>query len=298
MGPSVIRSMTGFGRAEITGDRVVVAVEAKSVNHRHLDVAVKMPRSLAALEAGARRLVQEHLDRGRVELHVSVTPLTSATAQNVVVDVPLARAYVEAGRRLGDELKLAESPDLGWVLERPGVVRLEDTEGAPAEEEWPVLAEALRQALAELRARREGEGEALAAHLRALHEELVAEVARIAGRLPVAAARREERLRERIQRLVGEATFDQARVLTEVAIWAEKSDVAEELARLGSHLEQFALMLKDGGAVGRPLDFLIQEMNREVNTIGSKADDLEISQSVMTAKGILEKVREQVQNLE
>src|SRR5688572_21175908 len=180
----MIRSMTGFGRAEITGDRVVVAVEAKSVNHRHLDVALKMPRSLAVLEASARRLVQEHLERGRVDLHVSLTPIASATAQNVAVDVPLARAYVEAGRRLGEELQMPEGPNLRWVLERPGVVRLEDADGPSAEEEWPVLAEALRQALAELRARRETEGEALAAHLRALHEELVAEVARIAARLP------------------------------------------------------------------------------------------------------------------
>ena len=294
----MIRSMTGFGRAEVAGERVVVAVEAKSVNHRHLDVVFKMPRSLNALETEARRLVQERLERGRVEVHVSVTPTASTVSRNVTLDVPLARAYVDVGRRLGDELAMPDGPSLAWVLERPGVVRLEDAEALPAEDEWPVVAEALRQSVADLLARRETEGEALAAHLRTLHEALIAEVERVASRLPAAAARREERLRERIQRLVGEAAFDQTRVLTEVAIWAEKSDIAEELARLGSHLEQFALMLKDGGAIGRPLDFLIQELNREINTIGSKADDVEISQAVMAAKGILEKVREQVQNLE
>jgi uncharacterized protein (TIGR00255 family) len=295
----MIRSMTGFGRAEVPGDRVAAAVEAKSVNHRHLDVVIKMPRAFSAFESEARRLVQERLDRGRVEIHVSITPTAARSAHSVNLDVPLARAYAEIAYRLGDELTMTGGPSLSWILERPGVVRLEEAEEMrPGEEDWPVVAEALRKAVAELQARRETEGEALAAQLRSLHEALVAEVGRIAARLPEVAARREERFRERVQKLAGEIGVDQSRILTEIAVWAEKSDVAEELARLGSHLEQFALMLKDGGAIGRPLDFLIQELNREVNTIGSKADALEISQSVMAAKGILEKVREQVQNLE
>ena len=124
------------------------------------------------------------------------------------------------------------------------------------------------------------------------------EVERISARVPLVAERRQERFRERLATLLGAYPIDEARVLTEVAIWAEKTDIAEEVTRLRAHLEQFALMLKDGGAVGRQLDFLIQEMNREVNTVASKADDLELSQSAMAAKGLLEKVREQVQNLE
>src|SRR5437867_88057 len=152
----MIRSMTGFGRAEVAGERVVVSVEAKSVNHRHLDVVFKMPRPFAAHETEARRLVQERLERGRVEIHVTTAPTATRASENVTLDVPLARAYAELGRRLGDELTMAGGPSLAWILERPGVVRLEDTESHSSDEEWPVLASALRQALAELQARREG----------------------------------------------------------------------------------------------------------------------------------------------
>jgi uncharacterized protein (TIGR00255 family) len=184
------------------------------------------------------------------------------------------------------------------VLERPGVVRLEEA-GAPAPETaWPVLSEAMARALDELVARRAVEGEALAAELQKLTRDLRAQADMVEARVPAAVARREERLRERIRTLLGEAPIDEARILGEVAVWAEKTDVREELTRLRAHLEQLALVLDRGGAVGRPLDFLIQELNREVNTIASKADDLEVSQAALAAKGLIEKMREQVQNLE
>ena len=293
----MIRSMTGFGRAQVAGDKAVVSVEARSVNHRHLDIALKLPR-LAALESNARRVIQERLERGRIDVSVSVTPVAGEASQQVLIDAPLARAYAEAGRRLAVELALSEAATLEWILEQPGVLRVEEPEPLAPEALWPILEDALAKALAELIERREAEGEALAEALRTLHEALVLEVERITARVPVATARRQERFRERFTALLGTHPFDESRVLTEVAIWAEKTDIAEELTRLRAHLEQFALMLKDGGPVGRPLDFLIQEMNRELNTIASKADDLELSQSAIAAKGLLEKVREQVQNLE
>ncbi len=293
----MIRSMTGFGRAQVAGDKAVVSVEARSVNHRHLDIALKLPR-LAALESNARRVIQERLERGRIDISVSVTPVAGEASQKVLIDAPLARAYAEAGRRLGVELALSEAATLEWILEQPGVLRVEEPEPLAPEALWPILEDALAKALAELIERREAEGEALAGALRTLHEALVLEVERITARVPVATAKRQERFRERFTALLGTHPFDESRVLTEVAIWAEKTDIAEELTRLRAHLEQFALMLKDGGPVGRPLDFLIQEMNRELNTIASKADDLELSQSAIAAKGLLEKVREQVQNLE
>src|SRR5438034_493443 len=137
-----------------------------------------------------------------------------------------------------------------------------------------------------------------AAAPRTLHAELTAAVAAVAARAPVMAARREERLRERQRVLLAETAIDEARIVTEAAIWADKSDVTEELARLRAHLAEFTLLLDKGGPVGRPLDFLIQELNREVNTVASKADDLEMSQAALAAKGVLEKIREQVQNLE
>src|SRR6058998_866648 len=287
----MVRSMTGFGRAEASGESIAVTVEARSVNHRHLDVALRLPRPLAALELDARRLVQSRLERGRVDVNVQLTPLGGAAMQRVQVDGALARA-------LAIELGLDGAPNLAWVLEQPGVVRLEEPEPVEPAVPWPLLAEALGRALDELVARRTAEGDRLAEALRTLHAELTTTVELIAARAPATTARRGERLRERLRALLAETTVDESRLVTEAAIWADKSDVTEELARLRAHLAEFTLLLDKGGPVGRPLDFLIQELNREVNTVASKGDDLEMSQAALTAKGVLEKIREQVQNLE
>jgi uncharacterized protein (TIGR00255 family) len=163
---------------------------------------------------------------------------------------------------------------------------------------WPLLQAALSRALDELVYRRTAEGERLAQELRSLHAELTAIVDTMAARAPAAVARREERLRERIRTLLGGAGVDEARILTEAAVWADKGDITEELTRLRAHLAEWALVLDKGGPVGRPLDFLLQELGREVNTVASKADDLELSQAALAGKGVLEKMREQVQNLE
>jgi uncharacterized protein (TIGR00255 family) len=289
--------MTGFGRAEVSGAGVLITAEARSVNHRHLDVALRVPRALASVELELRRLVASRLERGRVDVAVQVAPATGAPPQRIRMDAALAREYLEQARAFARDVGVAGEVTLGWLLERPGVVRMEDVE--PAEGSlWPALCEAVSTALEELVARRTTEGEALAAELRRLLVELGAEVETIAARAPAAVARREERLRERIRSVLGEAGVDEGRILTEVAIWADKTDVTEELARLRAHLAQFAAALDRGGALGRSLDFLIQELGREVNTASAKADDLELSQAAIAAKGILEKMREQVQNLE
>jgi uncharacterized protein (TIGR00255 family) len=293
----MVRSMTGFGRAEVSGDSIAVTVEARSVNHRHLDIAIRLPRSLTALELDARRLIQGRLERGRVDVTVQVTPLVGSATQRVHVDAALAREYLARAQALAMELGLT-SPSLDWLLERTGVVRLEDTEPGEPPAPWPLLAQALGQAVDELVARRAAEGERLAEALRSLHGELASTVMTIAARAPAAAARREQRLRERLRALLAETTVDESRIVTEAAIWADKTDVTEELARLRAHLAEFTLALDKGGPVGRALDFLIQELNREINTVGSKADDLELSQAALAAKSVLEKIREQVQNLE
>src|SRR5213593_3833675 len=260
---SSLRSMTGFGRAEVSAGPVAISVEARSLNHRHLDVTLRLPRALADLEMDARRLIQSRLERA-----------------------------------LGAAIGIGGDVTLAWVLERPGVVRLEEADAPAPDTAWPILSDALTRALDELVARRTAEGEALGAELQKLTADLRAQTDLVEARVPAAVARREARLRERIRALLGEAPIDQARILGEVAIWAEKTDVREELTRLRAHLEQCALVLAEGGAVGRPLDFLIQELNREVNTIAAKADDLEVSQAALAAKGLIEKMREQVQNLE
>src|SRR2546427_798190 len=205
-----LRSMTGFGRAEATGDAATVTVEARSVNHRHLDIALRLPRALGAFEMDARRLIQARLERGRIDVSVQLGPPPGQSTQQIRVDTALAAQYIEEARTLGRATGLGDEVPLAWVLERPGVVvRMEDSETTAGAIAWPALADVLSHAL-----------------------------------------------------------------------------------------EQLALLLDKGGSVGRRLDFLIQELNREVNTIASKADDLELSQSALAAKGIIEKMREQAQNLE
>jgi uncharacterized protein (TIGR00255 family) len=294
----MIRSMTGYGRAEAVGARLALSLECKSVNHRHLDIALKLPRAIGALEPDVRRAVQSTLARGRVDVSVVVNPIGAATLTSLSVDVTLAREYVEVARQLGEELSLEGEPTLVWLLAQPGVISREAEPLLSPEEARPLLEQALGRALGELQARREAEGAALGKDLLVLHESLSAHVEAIAKLAPAAVERRAVRLRARIQSLLGERALDESRVATEVAVWAEKTDIGEELARLRAHLDQFALLLREGGPVGRTLDFLAQEMNREVNTVGSKADDLEIAQAVIAAKGVIEKLREQAQNIE
>ncbi len=259
----MIRSMTGYGRAEVAGARLSLTVECKSLNHRHLDIVVKLPRALSPLELDARRIIQGAVQRGRVEVGVSTAPLEGTPAMELSVDMAQARAYVAMARRVGDDLKLGDRLDLQWVLERPGVLSRDDQEAPSPEDGWPLLHDALSKSLAELCARREAEGAALGKELGALLATLGEHVTVMVGRAPAALERKEQRLRERVQALL-----------------------------------EFARLLDEGGPVGRTLDFLIQEMNREVNTVGAKADDLELSQSTIAAKTTLEKLREQVQNIE
>ena len=292
----MVRSMTGFGRAELRGDTLVVTVEARSVNHRHLDVALRVPRALASLELDARRAIATRLERGRVDVSVQITAVAEQASQRVVTDAALAREYVARARELA--LDVAGGVTLEWLLQRPGVIRIEDAEPAELMVPWPVVEQVLGRALDELIARRTAEGERLTEELRSLHAELAAIVDTMAGRAPISVARREQRLRERLQALLGAAGVDETRIVTEAAVWADKADVTEELTRLRAHLAELALVLDKGGPVGRPLDFLLQELGREVNTVASKADDLELSQAALAGKGVLEKMREQVQNLE
>jgi uncharacterized protein (TIGR00255 family) len=290
--------MTGFGRSEVGGRTLTLSVEVRSVNHRHLDIAVRLPRALAAFEPEVRRLVQSRLERGRVEVSVQLAPAPGASSQTVRVDQALAAEYVARGRELGGALGVTGDVTLAWLLERPGVVRLDEIDASGQEAAWPILADAVAKAVDELVARRAAEGEALAAELGALRADLQAHVEVVAARMPAAVARYQERLRERIRALLGGAAVEEGRVLTEVAIWAEKTDVQEELARLRAHLTELGQVLERGGPAGRALDFLKQELNREVNTIASKADDLDVSQAALAAKGVVEKMREQAQNLE
>ena len=294
----MIRSMTGYGRADVSGPRLSASVECRSVNHRHLDIALKLPRALTVYEPDARRMIQAAVQRGRVDVSATLTPVAGGLGTTLSVNTVQAREYEAAARAVADELRLTATVRVEWLLAQPGVL-VRDAEPAVAPEEgWALVARALEGALTDLVARREAEGKALAQELGSLHETLEAEVALVAARVPLAQTRRVTRLRERVQALLGEIPVDQGRLATEVAALAERADITEELARLRVHLGDLRARIDEGGTVGRPLDFLIQEINREVNTVGSKADDLEISQAVIAAKATLEKIREQVQNIE
>jgi len=294
----MIRSMTGYGRAEVSGPRLAVSVECRSVNHRHLDIVLKLPRALAAYEPDARRLVQAAVQRGRVDVSATLTAAGGVGLGSLSVDTAQAREYEAAARVLADELGLTPSLRIEWLLAQPGVLARDAEPAVSPEEGWSLLAPALEAALADLVARREAEGKALAQELGTLHDTLEAGVALIAVRVPTTQGRRAARLRERVQALLGEVPVDEGRLATEIAALAERADITEELARLRAHLGELRARIDEGGTVGRPLDFLIQEINREINTVGSKADDLEISQAVIGAKATLEKIREQVQNIE
>ncbi len=296
----MVRSMTGYGAAEPSADGGRWWVEVRSTNHRFLEVVVRLPRELGALEDRVRAAVAERVRRGRVE--VLVREDSGLRPREAVVDTALARRYADALERLRRELGLAEPVTLGALLALPEVVRLEETRPDP-EATWETLQPVLRRALDRLVDMRAAEGGRLAADLRERLSRLEGWVERVAQRaeeLPRAYAQRlRQRVAELLRSLDVDQTPDEARLALEVAAFADRCDVREELVRLRSHLQEARALLEGSdGSVGRKLEFLLQEMQREVNTVGSKAADLEVTRAVVEMKSELEAIREQVQNVE
>jgi len=293
----MIRSMTGYGRAEAQTASGRFTVEMRSVNHRFGEVLVRLPRDLAPLEDRVRAVVQTRVLRGRVEVTVIREDRATRT-KTVRADVDLATAYAQALKELAGVLRVREGMTLAQVAALPDVIRVEETK-EDLDTLWPQLATALEEATTDLVEMREAEGRRLAEDLetRLLHVE---ELARgVEARSRGAVGEFVTRLRERIAALLGEVPVDENRLAAEVAIFAERSDVSEEVTRLRSHVAQFRQDLRDAeGAVGRRLEFVLQEMGREVNTTGAKANDLEITRAVISMKGELESMREQIQNVE
>jgi len=290
-----VSSMTGYGRAEVTMAETAVTVEARSSNHRFLEVSIKLPRELTSMEPEVRRLLQSRFHRGRFDLVIAARGLRAADGR-LRVNVPAARAYVARLRELAAEVDLPGDVTLPMVLQCPDVLTAEE-EPLPGEV-GALFHTALDQALRALGVMRRTEGENLRAELSRHLQTLEESIETIEKRLPEVLERYRERLRERIRELTEGLSLSEERLATEVALLAEKSDVAEELLRLRSHLGQFREQLESSGPVGRSLDFLVQEMQREVNTIGAKAGDLEVTRLTLVAKGAVEKLREQVQNIE
>ena len=290
--------MTGYGRGESSQEGFKVTVEASAVNRKQSEIQVNLPRELESLEALVRDEVNRRVARGRLTLRVGLVAAKDRQAARVQLNQPIARAYVQAAQRLARNLKLESRLSLDTLLRLPGVV---ETESPPADAEafWPAVRSALEKALTRLVRMRAREGAHLARDLKtrvAAMRRVAIQVQRLA---PAVARRYQEQLCARLRQAgVEDLVADDERLLKEVAIFADRSDISEELTRLQSHFRQFDDCLGSDEPVGRTLDFLAQELNREVNTIGSKANDGAIARAVVTLKAELEKFREQVQNIE
>lgn len=288
--------MTGYGRGEATVDGRAVVVELKAVNHRFLEVVWRLPRTFLPLEDGLRRLVQTGVSRGRVEGYVTTSESMDKSLA-VRVDKTMATAYDKALRELKEMCGLSGEMELSQLAALPGVLVTEEARQEP-QTWWPALESACREAVDQLVAMRKAEGGVLCRDITACLGELTRLNAAIKARVPLVVEEFRARLGTRLALYVPDGVVDGARLATEVALLAERCDIQEETVRIASHLGQAAECLASGEPVGRKLDFLLQEMNREVNTIGSKAGDSIIGRLVVDAKGEIEKMREQVQNLE
>jgi len=293
-----LQSMTGFGQSQRTIAGFQVQIDIRSVNHRYCEVVVRLPREWARFEDMLRKTVQQFVRRGRVEVNVAAERLATAPKQ-VAVDWELALGYRQAAELLRQRFGLADVLSLKDLLSIPGIVLLRDDHTESDERMESELHQCALEAISHLTAMREVEGRNLESDLRERLRQLETYCAAMKRIAPRVVEDYRDRLHQRIRELLQEKPLvDEARLATEVALFAEKCDIGEELARLDSHISQFRRLLEEEEPVGRRMDFLIQEMNREVNTIGSKANDAELANMVVSAKAELEKLREQVQNIE
>ena len=290
------KSMTGYGKAETTTADGKLTVEIRSVNHRYGEVSVKLPRVFLPLETELRRRVSDRLKRGKIDVLVQFETV-NGTAQAPQVNMALAKAYNDAFVSIRQALGIGDPVSLGLIAAQRDVLVSQETTPDLDRIAGDLYA-VLDSSLESLEAMRLREGEALAVEIAGRLATITDLVQQVTTRAPVAVAGNTERLKERISRLLGETPLDETRIAQETAIMADRMDITEELVRLQSHFRQFTDTLALAEPVGRKLDFLLQEMNREVNTIGSKANDGEITTQVVDLKAELEKIREQVQNIE
>jgi len=292
-----MKSMTGYGRGECSRHGVKITVELNSVNRKQSDITINLPRELTELEPRIRDLINARVARGRLNVAIGYHPGSDRPRAQVQVNMAVAKAYLAATKKLHRELGIDGSITLDSILRAPGVVNVVEAE-TDAASLGPLVETALNHALDRLVKMREREGKHLAADLSKRLSLIGESVAKIRVEAPNVVKRYQQQLHTRIKNSGVELPLDDERLLKEVVIFADRADITEELTRLASHLDQFADCLASGQPVGRTLDFLSQEMGREINTIGSKANDIAITQTVVTLKAELEKIREQVQNIE
>jgi len=288
--------MTGFGLGEVDADGLVVRVEIRSVNHRFLQARFRLPSEFADLEPAVDKLVKQSLSRGSVTLTVNVS--RAATPSTVVIDHELAARYVEKLGELGRSLDIENDLELSDLATLPGVIADRQDRSAH-ERETQTLLSAVGAALANLVEMRETEGESMEADIRKNAAEIASLQGSIDARMPDVVKAHFEAMKKRAEDLLGDDTkIDPKDLARELAVISERADVSEEISRLASHLEQLDKVLATGGEIGRKLDFLVQELYREANTIGSKCGDATVSHAVVDLKTHIERVREQVQNIE
>ena len=292
----MIKSMTGYGRAQGSFSGGDITVEVKSVNNRYLDCGVKLPRGYAYLEEGIKGLVQKSISRGKVDVFITIN---AAGADNVTISVntPVAEGYIAAMRQLVEKYGVQDDISASAISRFNDVFIVEKQE-QDENEVKSAISGVVSEALAAFDTMRTREGEALKADLLQKAEGILDLVSKVEARSPITVKAYRDRLTAKMQEVLEDRQIDEARIIQEAAIYADKVAVDEETVRLRSHVDQLKAMLSEGGVIGRKLDFLMQEMNREANTIGSKGNDVEQARNVVNIKSELEKIREQIQNIE
>ncbi len=292
----MIKSMTGYGRGVQLIHGREITVEIRSVNNRYLDCTVKLPRLFSFAEDAIKRRVKEAVTRGKVDVYVSVN-LSALEDVKIELNRPVLEGYLAAMRSISADYGVRDDISVCALSRMPDVFSVEKQQQDEKEVVQDLLA-VTEEALCAYNAMREKEGEALCADLRSRAAVILGLVEKVEARSPITLAEYRARLTARMQEVLENVQLEESRILTEAAIYADKIAVDEETVRLRSHLDQMEAMLQGGGAIGRKLDFLMQEMNREANTIGSKGNDLEQARTVVDIKAELEKIREQMQNIE
>ncbi|MGN0293673.1 MAG: YicC/YloC family endoribonuclease [Lachnospiraceae bacterium] len=292
----MLMSMTGFGRGEMADERMKITVEMKSVNHRYLDLGIKMPRKLNAYEATVRSILKEYIQRGKVDVFVGYEEFADSGI-SLKYNRALAQEYMDICRRMQEDFDLRQDAGVSMLARFPEVITMEQvTEDDETVE--TLLTGALRQACEGFVAVREKEGGQLKEDLCAKLDHMLELVQKVEERSPQVVEEYRQKLTDKVRELLEDTSIDESRILTEVTIFSDKICVDEETVRLAAHIRNMKDYLLKGGAVGRKLDFIAQEMNREANTILSKCNDLETSGIAIELKTEIEKVREQIQNIE
>lgn len=292
----MLKSMTGYGRNEAVADGKKISAEIKSVNHRFSDYNIKVPRNMGFLEDKVRKCASGYITRGKVDIFVNVESYEEAD-RDIILNEELAKNYIDVLCELRDKFGLKDDITVSSVARYTDIFKTERRE-ENEEKVWELTQGVLEKALADFSDMRAREGERIGRDLRARVDYMKTLARKVDEYSPKTVADYREKLYAKVKEVLEDRNIDEGRILTEVAIFADKVAVNEETVRLGSHFEEFYEILDSGEPAGRRLDFLIQEINREVNTIGSKAQDIEIAKIVVELKSEIEKLREQIQNIE